>query len=626
MAKKFSKGGERYDAGPGSDSRGGAISSSNSSRRGSARNGRGSASRSDVRSSDAGTNSSRGSFGAINPPYALTPVLQEMAASLPFGRALGSQTDFVSSALLSAREGTISNESVPSTFPGIMTLSWLPTIGISEGPTSPVSLAGRKLYYFVRHANSGHVNYDAPDLTNYIVAADSAFFMFSYFRRALGMLNTFSPLNRYYAQYAMESAGFDYDDLFHNAAELNFFLNQMAAKMRSLVLPKSLAYYQRHSALSDNIYADADDARAQTYQFVPAGWYVWTEPTSGDASNHKLWHLSFHPNPGITKATDSDRTRSSENQSRVSQRPDRGKLITLDDMREIMDGILEPLLLSEDFNIMSGDILKAFGSDVIVGVSEVPVGYTIAPVYDEDALDQIRNAIILTLDMTIDRANGSTPAKEFDIVQEDGLYLYYSPKFQCRELFVRKPILDYAHGMPSPGRNLAATRFTVSPRSIHYQPAQVMENEGGDLGASLVCELSFAQIGTEVISSAWTTQIAFEKNGAGVYQPRIDFKSVRTTNPVLVINGSVTDTLTQYYARLASVTRTAVFHSHPQQYIAAAELTAPVPSPEVPVTTATAITTKPIGFIGDFTNYCVLERSDVEKMHEAAVLALFFQS
>lgn len=338
-----------------------------------------------------------------------------MAASLPFGRALGSQTDFVSSALLSIGAGTISNESIPSTFPGIMTLSWLPTIGISEGPTSPVSLAGRKLYYFVRHANSGHVNYDAPDLTNYIVAADSAFFMFSYFRRALGMLNTFSPLNRYYAQYAMESAGFDYDDLFHNAAELNFFLNQMAAKMRSLVLPKSIAYYQRHSALSDNIYADADDARAQTYQFVPAGWYVWTEPTTGDVADRKLWRLSFHPNPGITGAPSG---RSSENVSRYSQRPDRGRLLTLADMREIMDGILEPLLLSEDFNIMSGDILKAFGSDVIVGVSEVPIGYTIAPVYDEDALDQIRNAIILTLNMKIDPGTCSTPAGEFDIVQE----------------------------------------------------------------------------------------------------------------------------------------------------------------------------------------------------------------
>lgn len=623
MAKKFSKGGERYDASSSSERRNSAVSSSDSSRRESARTGRGSTPRSDVRAGNASSSGSRGSFGAINPPYALTPVLQEMAASLPFGRALGSQTDFVSTALLSIGAGTISNESVPSTFPGIMTLSWLPTIGISEGPTSPVSLAGRKLYYFVRHANSGHVNYDAPDLTNYIVAADSAFFMFSYFRRALGMLNTFSPLNRYYAQYAMESAGFDYDDLFHNAAELNFFLNQMAAKMRSLVLPKSIAYYQRHSALSDNIYADADDARAQTYQFVPAGWYVWTEPTTGDVADRKLWRLSFHPNPGITAAPSS---RSSENESRYSQRPDRGKLLTLADMREIMDGILEPLLLSEDFNIMSGDILKAFGSDVIVGVSEVPIGYTIAPVYDEDALDQIRNAIILTLNVKIDPGTGSTPAGEFDIVQEDGLYLYYSPNFECTELFVRKPILDYAHGMPSPGRNLAATRFTVSPRSIAYRPASVISNEGGGLTASLMCELSFSQIGTEVISSAWTSQIAFEKNGAGVYQPRIDFKSVRSTNPVLVINGTVTDTITQYYARLASVTRTAVFHSHPQQYIAAAELTAPVPSDETPVTTATAVTTKPIGFIGDFTNYCVLERSDVEKMHEAAVLALFFQS
>lgn len=603
------------------DERSNSVPSSASVGRGSKRNAARSTQRGNVRSSADRGDSARSSFGSINPPYALTPTLQEMAAALPFGRALGSQTDFVSSAALTAEHGTIANESVPSTFPGIMTLSWLPTIGISDGPTSPVSLAGRKLYYFVRHANSGHVNYDAPDLTNYIVAADSAFFMFSYFRRALGMLNTFSPLNRYYAQYAMESAGFDYEDLFHNAAELNFFLNQMAAKMRSLVLPKNIAYYQRHSALSDNIYADADDARAQTYQFVPAGWYVWTEPVSGDATDPKLWKLRFKPNPGITYAPSA---RSSENVS-AAQRPDRGTLITLQKMREIMNGILEPLLLSEDFNIMSGDILKAFGSDVIVGVSEVPIGYTIAPVYDEDALDQIRNAIILGLDMSMESGSGFESSGAFDIVQEDGLYLYYSPQFKCRELFVRKPILDYAHGAPSPGRNLAATRFTVAPKDIKYA-GSVIKNFDDSESGQVTATLTFSQIGTEVIASAWTSQIAFLPNAAGVYQPQIDYKYVRTTNPVLVIRGTISDTVTQYYARLASVTRTAVFHSHPQQYIAAAELQAPaIPAGDVFVHT-TAITTKPIGFIGDFTNYCVLERSDVEKMHEAAVLALFFQA
>lgn len=548
----------------------------------------------------------------VNPAYALTPSLLELSSSFSFGRALGAPIDCVAN----DTEMVIERDHLMQglvTWPGIMTFSWLPTIGISKDATSPVSLAARKLYYFVRHANSGHVNYDAADLMNYVVAADSAFLLFSYFRRALGMLNTWSPLNRYYAKYAVESAGFDYEDLFNNAAELAFFLQQTAAKMRSLVLPAKLGFYQRHSALNDNIYADTEDARAQTYQFVPAGWYVWTEPTNAENPTKKDWYLRFMPNPGITPLDTGASAAAGDLEFEKTQRPDKAvHLLTLQMMRDIFNAVLEPLLLSEDFNIMSGDILKAYGSDVIVGVAEPPIGYTITPVYDQGMLDQIENMTILTAEITRG-ADYFASTTKFDIVQRDGLFLEYNPTIRSYEYLIRKPILNYHTGQASPERNIMATRFTVYPASMETHAISKTDTRRR-------CNYTFTALGTELITAAWTTQFRFVPGETiDDWTLETQYKDVRTSNPIAFANNAVTETIEEYFARLASITRTAYFTSHPLQYIAASKATLDQAQSE------TSVVFQPIGYLSELNNFYVLQMDDIVKMHESAVLTLFFR-
>ena len=547
----------------------------------------------------------------VNPPYALTPSLLELSSSFSFGRALGAPIDCVANDTeITPNSQTLMQGLV--TWPGIMTFAWLPTIGISEDATSPVSLAARKLYYFVRHANSGHVNYDAADLMNYVVAADSAFLLFSYFRRALGMLNTWSPLNRYYAKYAMESAGFNYENLFSNAAELAFFLQQTAAKMRSLVLPAKLGFYQRHSALNDNIYADTEDARAQTYQFVPAGWYVWTEPVDDPSVTKKDWYLRFMPNPGITPIAAGGAD--SELLFQRAQRPDRAqRLLTLQDMRDIFNAVLEPLLLSEDFNIMSGDILKAYGSDIIVGVAEPPIGYTITPVYDQGMLDQIENMTILTAPVLRRSDDFYAQDPTFDIKQQNGLFLQFNPTISSYEYLIRKPVLNYHTGQASPERNIMATRFTVYPSSMTSATLKANDARRG-------CTYRFTAIGTELILSAWTTQFRFVP-GSSVddWTLEVQYKDVRTSNPIAFANDTVTETVEEYFARLASITRTSYFTSHPIQYIAASKATLNDSQQE------TSVVFQPIGYLSELNNFYVLQMNDIVKMHESAVLTLFFR-
>ena len=53
--------------------------------------------------------------------------------------------------------------------------------------------------------------------------------------------------------------------------------------------------------------------------------------------------------------------------------------------------ILTPLLTGEDFGIMSGDILKAYGAEGILHLAALSADYSVLPVYSPEVLQQIHN-------------------------------------------------------------------------------------------------------------------------------------------------------------------------------------------------------------------------------------------
>lgn len=294
--------------------------------------------------------------------YAQSPALLRDSASFPFSWPVGAPTNFDLVPF-----GTVSKTSqVAESIPGIMAINFSPTIGVSKDQTSPINIAARQIYSFVRHANSGHANYDSPDLMMYLIAMDSAYMWLSYMTRVYGTAMVYSTNNRYLPKALLKVMNANFDDVHSNLAQLRFYINEFAYKIASLCVPAGMSYFTRHAWMCSNVYLDSNSSKGQMYVFVPASYYVFREQVNGPAY--------------LTARSTQVSGREIEN-------------LTVNDMVEIGKEILEPILSSEDMNIMSGDILKAFGGDNLMKVSPIDEAYTVEPIYVEEVLTQIENAV-----------------------------------------------------------------------------------------------------------------------------------------------------------------------------------------------------------------------------------------
>lgn len=339
--------------------------------------------------------------------YTANPQLLKDAANIPFFVPLGSKMD-----------------PLPS-MPGIMILRYAPAFGVSENASSPINIAARNVYSFIRHANSGHTNYESPDLMMYLLAMDSAYAYHAGMTRAYGILNTFSQTNKYLPKRLLESLGFDYTDLVSNLANFRYYINQYAVKLGSLVVPNAFTYYQRHIWMNSNLYFDEDSIKGQIFAYKQQGFYVFQEVTSETGSSLKYKTFS-----GAHK---------------------------LADIIKMGDELLNALVNSEDINIMSGDILKAYGDNTMkVGV--VPEDYSVLPVYNSEVLNQIHNTMFI----------GSITDSDLTVTQVDGNIISrpkYNQTAAMWAYFKNPPTLDLNDNNPTPELVMVATRnmFMIDP-------------------------------------------------------------------------------------------------------------------------------------------------------------------
>lgn len=364
--------------------------------------------------------------------YAANEQLLKDVTSIPFTYALGSRID------LTGNNQPIDN----TTLPGVMTIGFVPTIGWSESPNSPVNLASYNLYSYVRHANAGHSNYDHQDLTLYLLAMDSAYTALAMLKRIYGVCGTFSPVNRFYPRALVQAMNVDFDDMLLHLNDLRAYINMMAVKLGSLCVPATMSYMYKHQWMVSGLYYDSAQEKPQTYLFMPE--FLLSFVLDGDGAGALEMKFNFLNTPS---------------------------LLTFNDLVSKVNSICEPILEQEDFAIMSGDILKAYGENQIVKLTSIPDNYVVIPEYKEDVLDQIHNATLM-----------GYPADE-DICgiwirqSADKSYLVSTPMFQHpyniapttgaqegvtpgRYAWAMKKYVDFDRPDVTPGMIMDATRLT----------------------------------------------------------------------------------------------------------------------------------------------------------------------
>lgn len=303
--------------------------------------------------------------------YAPSEEIGRDMASIPFNRFPGMPLDLVG--------GTAQFTDVSGgTVPGTLVLNYAISVGSNLTATSAINIAARQLYTFVRHANSGHSNYESSDLIMYLLAMDEIYTAWLEAKRIYEVAGSYSYSNRNIPDTILAGLRANGEDIRKNYASFRGRLNLLAKQISSMAVPNIYTAMARHAILASLVLTDSTEKKAQFYVAVRSHGHKF-DPTASTGGKLTTYN--------------------------VAEKRTADQIIA-----EIQD-LLDQVLPNEDMNIISGDILKAFNAEQLYVLREIPEESACVPVFDEGVLMQFKNAI--TADYAL--------ASELDIEQKNNL-------------------------------------------------------------------------------------------------------------------------------------------------------------------------------------------------------------
>lgn len=370
--------------------------------------------------------------GASNDPqwYNVHPDLVRDAGSIYFNKILGSKFNkwdqewHPVDTTISSISSTTTDKYVADALPGFAVLSYIAGPGISSDPNSAINKAATDMYSRIRYENSGSRTYSKTDLIKFLLIMDEIYQWWGSLQRVYGLCMSFSPVNNYTPEYMVKALGFDFDDLMSNLTQFRAHINTLARKIARRYVPGNLNIYRRHIWMTQNMYLDSMNDVAQRYLFRPAGYRTWDDTTGV---------LTFH---GLALSP----------------------ALTLSGIEAITDSLIEPVLASEDFGIISGDILKVYGDSGVMQVGVMPEDYAAPIVYDESVLSMIENAVICNGGGWNITSSVGTPNTDEYIIYEP----YLTIKQNAVWLAALDKVMNFHHSDPQPLEIMYSSRFMNS--------------------------------------------------------------------------------------------------------------------------------------------------------------------
>nr|AVX53615.1 putative capsid [Marmot picobirnavirus] len=181
------------------------------------------------------------------------------------------------------------------TVPSIMQLKWIPSPGISRDSTSGMSIAASMLYQFIRGKLNYLTSYAPADLAVAMMCYDSLLIMYHEIVRIFGCVNYYSGYNLALPKALTMAAGLDefgFKDLYQNLANYRLEFNQLVAKMKTIYMPITTTFNEKHMWCAENVWTDSNTHKAQIYIYKVSGVYLWNEMTSDQGSMAEFMSLS----------------------------------------------------------------------------------------------------------------------------------------------------------------------------------------------------------------------------------------------------------------------------------------------------------------------------------------------
>lgn len=511
--------------------------------------------------------------------YEQTPELLRDAASLPFSYATGTRYNMGYGGFKAGY--TTYNSSADEVVPGIMAMTVLPIIGDTTDPahpvaTSPVNIAAMAQYSFVRHANSGSRNYTAPNLMMYCMAVAQIYSYLNYLQRVYGTCQLYAHTNRYYPRAVIQAQGVSFDDLTSHLADYRYGVNAIIRKISAFACPSNMTYFRRLAFLFSGIYSEGESIKDQLYMYVPEGFMQLVEADSTPG-----WRLGFNGFFGNGSITEDG----------ISG------LYSVQDLLNYGNQLIQPLLMSEDINVMSGDILKAYGQEGILSLATLPEVFEIMPVTDLTVLEQFQNAdFIGQTGWLFDfNPNWWVGVKEDPDTNLIASYIARNSKIGSNDWVSGQLMSNRSDHMlntilvsPNPGDVIERTRFMTTYETYTDSTDQYV----GIISGSEICVRLYIVKGSPTTTTAQIIQV----------------------NPVEAVNytGTVPELQSSVQNNIIEHCRLENFKFHPKkQYWLSNKVS------------DTEYTANYIGTALDIDNYTIVSEGVVKRMNEAALLSLF---
>lgn len=227
---------------------------------------------------------------------------------------------------------------------------------------SSIDTAARQIYAFVRHANAGSRNYEAVDMMMYILAVTDIYTRIVWLMRIARIIQTYIGRNRLMGDAMLTALELQPKEVRNIYPELVFQINLLIKRVTAFAIPKDMSILDRKAWLNANVFKDYDTEKCCYHLFNPVQAYTFSDVEAALISKEFPSYVIGTTKVSLTDTIDK----------------------IFDDINELMD--------LSDVGIMSGDILKAYGSDGIYKMDDFVNGDRIEPVHDEDILMQISNA------------------------------------------------------------------------------------------------------------------------------------------------------------------------------------------------------------------------------------------
>lgn len=209
------------------------------------------------------------------------------------------------------------------------------------------------------------------------MAMDNIYLAIGEAKRILRLANTYYLKNRSIPDAILAAMCIDSTDLRKNYITYLARLNIIISRVNTMAVPADFNLFNRRAVLSSAIMTDDVDAPTQVSFYMAAGFYKY-EFVNQSVSQASA--LSYAPRFAPSTNAHNDTLR----------REKQSLSVLLDTIDELLNAVIE----DEDMNIISGDILKAYG-DKLFTVAMMDTQESQTFTYDVNMLQQFKNTVYL---------------------------------------------------------------------------------------------------------------------------------------------------------------------------------------------------------------------------------------